>query len=140
MNEDEDFEEQDEEDDEDDEEAEEDKGDGSTHSIVVADSMKPHMHGQENEKPSRTQRTKPDEPGEDEGKCEGDQDEEKRGSREGSRIPAYHIQIRDQTKYGDRRRLIWSIGGTGPRKQKTTKPCQAHELELAFTQANRRHT
>ena len=58
----------------DDEEAEEDKDDSSTHPIVVADLMNP----QENEKPSRTRKTKPDEPGEDEGKCEGDQDDEKK--------------------------------------------------------------
>ena len=36
------------------------------------------MKPQENERPSRTRRTKLDEPGEDEGKCEGVQDEEKK--------------------------------------------------------------
>ena len=36
------------------------------------------MKPQENEKPSRTRRTKPDEPGEDEGKGKGDQDEKKK--------------------------------------------------------------
>ena len=66
--------EEDDEDDEDDEEAEEDKGDGSAHSVVVADL---------NEAPGErgaleNSRRKPDEPGEDEGKGEGDQDEEKK--------------------------------------------------------------
>ena len=81
VKEDEDVKEQDEEDDEDDEEAEEDKDDGSTHSIVVADLNDHEAPWRENVNPSRIQTTRPDEPGEDEGKCEGDQDEEKKKRR-----------------------------------------------------------
>ena len=136
VKEDEDVKEQDEEDDEDDEEAEEDKDDGSTHSIVVAEL---------NEAPGRTRS-----PREFEGRNQTNQRKTKakakaiktrRRRREGSRIPACHSQIRDQTNYDNRRRLIWSIGS--PKKMKSKKPCQAHQSELTFThvnsQANRRY-
>ena len=131
----EDVQEQDEEDDEDDEdeddkEAEEDKGDGSAHSVVVADLNEAPGERGALEGGNQTNQ------GKTKAKAKATKTRRRRSLREGSQIPANHSQIRDQTNYDDRRRLIWSIGS--PRKKKTKKPCQAHESILTFTQANRK--
>ena len=100
VKEDEDVKEQDEEDDEDDEEAEEDKDDGSTHSIVVAD-LNDHEAPGRTRTPREFKRRNQTNQGKTKAKAKATKTRRRR--REGSRIPACHSQIRDQTNYDNRR-------------------------------------